>query len=316
MGLPKQFISCDWGTSNFRLRLVATDTLKIISQHTSNQGIKKHFRDFTHQQTQSRTDFYCSYLIKEITSLNGKNPETIPVVASGMLSSSIGMKELPYAQMPMNFNGSTLSSEYLECTGGQPLILVSGVKTDNDVIRGEETQALGLADLLPKTEKGLLILPGTHSKHISFFNSEFRHFKTYMTGELFEIICQNSILATSLEQSEWKPQFEGVFLDGVKRALSADAMSYFFSIRANTLLNEANPIENSFFLSGLLIGSELKSIADKYEPVYLGASGISAELYKRALTYILPKDYLTCISGEDMQKALLVGQLKLLQNHG
>ncbi|AYN66008.1 2-keto-3-deoxy-galactonokinase [Euzebyella marina] len=315
MKLPSHFISCDWGTSNFRLLLVDTKSLEVLSQYTSEQGIKKHYKDFKSQLEKSRQEFFQSYLLEKIDTISVPYSSRTPIIASGMLSSSIGMKELPYSKFPVDFDGDGLISVRMEENGKPDLILVSGARTENDVMRGEEIQAIGLSELLSRNEKGILILPGTHSKHIAFNNGRFENFKTYMTGELFEVISRHSILSASLEQSPWDSSFETYFLEGVKKALSNDAMSALFSVRANSLLNDSTGVENFYFLSGLLIGSELSHIADMYEKVYLGATGINAKLYKLALTYILPADYLTCFSSSDMEKSLLAGQLKILKSY-
>lgn len=315
MNLPSYFISCDWGTSNFRLRAVDTATFKVLSEFTSDEGIKKRFQKFNEQESFERKEFFLSYLMEQVTKLKLADANKTVIVASGMMSSSIGMKELPYGNMPFAFTGFDLLKEMIEFPDAPNLILVSGVKTDNDVMRGEEVQSIGIANQLPMTDTGILILPGTHSKHINFKNGRFENFKTFMTGELFEVISQHSILAATTTHAVWDDSYEDVFLSGVKKGLSNGLMEHLFAIRANSLLNGVSSVENSFFLSGLLIGSELSGLVDKNEKVFLGATGIYSKLYRLALTYFLSQDDLICFNSSDMENALFAGQLKVLKTY-
>ncbi|SHI45867.1 2-dehydro-3-deoxygalactonokinase [Pseudozobellia thermophila] len=312
---PDFFISCDWGTSNFRVSAVDRATLGLISSIKSSEGVKARFRKFEAGQGMPRADFFLSYLLEQIGKLDVPHLKNTVIVGSGMLSSSIGMKELPYADMPFSFSGQELLKERFELPNGNHMVLISGVKTPNDVMRGEEVQAIGIAEQLPDTGKGVLILPGTHSKHIYFNNGRFERFTTFMTGELYEVIGTHSILAPSLQQADWDDVYEDVFMEGVKKGLANTAIASLFSIRANSLLNKASPINNSFFLSGLLIGSELASLVDKNEKIYLGATGIQRKLYMLALKYISAIDDLLCFNTTDMQHALFAGQLKILKTY-
>ncbi len=73
-----------------------------------------------------------------------------------------------------------------------PYILVSGFQTDTDIMRGEETKLLGFD--IPDDEERIFIFPGTHSKHVFVKNKTGIDFKTYMTGELFNLMSEKSIL--------------------------------------------------------------------------------------------------------------------------
>lgn len=242
MDLPNFFISCDWGTSNFRIHAVNRATLEVISSVKSDEGVKARFRKFKAQREVPRTEFYLSYLMEEIQKLDIPHPKNTVIVGSGMLTSSIGMKELPYADLPFSFSGQELLKEGFELPDGNRLVLISGAKAPNDVMRGEEVQAIGIAEQLPYTGKGVLILPGTHSKHIYFNNGRFERFTTFMTGELYEIISKHSILAPSLQGSEWNDTYRKPFVDGVKKGLGEGIMPSLFPIRAKSLLNGPRPL--------------------------------------------------------------------------
>lgn len=315
MGLPEKFISCDWGTSNFRLRLVQTDSLAVLSEHSTDMGIKKRYLAFKAQDDRSQEQFFTDYLVQQLGNLELGEEKNLVVIASGMLSSSIGMRELPYSPLPLAFKGNDLISKHIKLDNSLDVILVSGAKTNVDVMRGEETQAIGMSGHLPQRGKGLLILPGTHSKHLFFEDESFHSFITFMTGELFEVIGQHSVLAASLEAVKWDASHKNVFLDGLQKGIDNKQMASFFSIRANTLLHNIPASQNYYFLSGLLIGGELAYLKERDETVYLAATGITNSLYQLALEAVLPVERIRIFNTEVLEKALLLGQRKILATY-
>src|SRR5690606_15084219 len=99
--------SVDWGTSSLRVRLIDLETNEIISQVKTNQGVYSVFNLWQNQlnsdKSQDRIEFYLAHLKGDLEKL--KHPtqgslEGIPVIISGMASSSIGIIELPYAELP------------------------------------------------------------------------------------------------------------------------------------------------------------------------------------------------------------------------
>lgn len=66
-------------------------------------------------------------------------------------------------------------------------------------MRGEETQLIGcIQDDDQTISDRMFILPGTHSKHILVRNQQITAFKTYMTGEISDLLSNKSILKNSL----------------------------------------------------------------------------------------------------------------------
>src|SRR5690606_21246449 len=118
-------------------------------------------------------------------------------VLSGMASSSIGFKELPYKKLPVDLSGSDLNMMQLTPKDSRnPVTIVSGVQTENDVMRGEETKLIGWAYDLPHSNAEIkVLLPGTHPKHIVVQGKQCIHFETFMTGEFFHLLSQKSVLA-------------------------------------------------------------------------------------------------------------------------
>ena len=187
-------LGCDWGTSSFRLRLINRPDLQLLGEITSQEGVAATFTSWKtngEKKGTSREQFFRLQLQQQINLLGDQlkiNLDDIPVVISGMASSSIGMDELPYATLPFPTDGSLASIKRLD---GQSyflhdITLISGVRNHHDVMRGEETQLIGLLSLLDSLhytiEDAILIFPGTHSKHIYIQNQQVVDFQTFMTG--------------------------------------------------------------------------------------------------------------------------------------
>ncbi|NME67978.1 2-dehydro-3-deoxygalactonokinase [Flammeovirga aprica] len=323
--LPKQFVSCDWGTSNFRLRLIDTDSLDVVKEHKTNKGVKALYQEFTSTSQLSQYKFFSDYLTNQLKEIDEEKKSNY-IVASGMASSSIGLQELGYAQMPIDAYGQNLFSKFITLEKDLSLVLVSGVKTGNDVMRGEEIQAVGLTDYLPIKSKGILLLPGTHSKHITYQKGIFNGFKTYMTGEIFDLISSQSLLSVSIQKAFFEPQYQPAFMAGVRKGMEGNLSSSLFSIRAKDLMHneyfmrnqnidpQAVKIENYYFLSGLMIGEELTYLKDVNEHISMAANGVLGKLYRIALEEVMQKK-IQFIEDEVLEKALLIGQRKVLNNY-
>src|SRR5689334_12165618 len=109
----EKFLSCDWGTSSFRLRLVEIMNAKVIAEENSDQGIAKVFNlwEKADQQEDLRFSFYADMISQRIQSIGQKlncSLDGVPVVISGMACSTLGMIDLPYKQLPFFTDGSDL----------------------------------------------------------------------------------------------------------------------------------------------------------------------------------------------------------------
>lgn len=262
------FISVDWGTSVLRIRIVDANKKSIIAEVANPMGISSAF-DLWKQSKQpvsKRISFYQNILLEEIKKLEQKTNaplQHLPIIISGMASSSIGMKNLPYKEIPFSADGHDLNVEIIEANNdcNHTMLLISGARTAKDVMRGEETQLIGSPNITGK-EEHLYIFPGTHSKHSIVKNDEVKDIKTYMTGELFELLAKKSILSNSIEKADDLKDGKNLksFEKGIDDSLHLNILNSFFQVRINDLFNKLSKPENYCYLSGLLIGTELKDL--------------------------------------------------------
>ncbi len=307
------FYSCDWGTSSFRLRLVSTEGFRIIAEEKSDEGISAIHNLWSErkERNEKRFNFYLSILKEKIESLKKKvqtDFKNIPLVISGMASSTIGMLDLPYKALPVNTDGSDLVVKTIEKTIDFPhdIILISGLRSDEDVIRGEETQLIGA---IGADAGGLFIFPGTHSKHILVEEGIVREFKTYMTGEFFHLLATKSILSSSVDLAASFGEAEhNSFSKAVRDVQTANILHGSFLVRTNYLFEKYSKQENYYYLSGLLIGYELKEIIPLEHAVVVVGSEELCSYYKIALDTICPGRKVESINSDE---ATIKGQYKI-----
>jgi 2-dehydro-3-deoxygalactonokinase len=269
--MHKTFLSCDWGNSSFRLRLIDIVSGQIIAESSDGEGIGAVYALWKNpaKDEKERIPFYLSVIqnhIKKIEQHTGNSTGNIPVILSGMASSTIGMLALPYTVLPFSLSGEDLQYKRIEKTASfvHDLVIISGARTATDVMRGEEIQLIGCAAEALDARK-IFIFTGTHSKHITISLGKATDTATYMTGEFFELLANKSILSDSvaagaaLEDKENKPAFE----QGVKESMQQNLLHNSFMVRTNQLFKRYSKEANYFYLSGLLIGSELGQLAER-----------------------------------------------------
>lgn len=303
-------ISCDWGTSNFRAHLVNAANGVILDTVDSGKGIKTLFLEWEEAGRPERLLYFVNHLEERIYPLMARaepKPGRVTVYISGMASSTIGLRELPYSELPFSLTGNDLVTEKLAVDlKDVSIFLFSGLRSPHDVMRGEESQLLGLAEYF-KQEEGIAILPGTHSKHVYLQAGLITGFQTFMTGEYFALLSQNSILKNSISPSipavtEWD-----YFERGVNTARQTNVLAASFRVRTNDLLHRVSPAENYYYLSGLLIGSELSGLS-KDIPIYLCGGGRLQPPYRRALE-VLGYEKVTVLQAEVVDLATVNAHL-------
>jgi 2-dehydro-3-deoxygalactonokinase len=203
----EKFISCDWGSSALRLRVVDATTESVLTESSTAEGIIT-VNNLWKQERKNETErvaFYQKFLTEQIKLIEKQLNTSLQnccVIISGMASSNIGMKELPYKKVPFTANENDLIVHQIDSSKNfsHEIILISGVRTDEDVMRGEETQLVGCLKAGDKQD-GFFIFPGTHSKHVELEEGMVKDVKTYMTGEFFDLLSKNSILSNTVEEN-------------------------------------------------------------------------------------------------------------------
>ncbi len=186
-----------------------------------------------------------------------------PRIACGMIGSRQGWVEAPYVDCPA---GEDALARSLVRTPGGELSIVAGARCRDaqgipDVMRGEETQIVGA--FANDSDAAIAVLPGTHSKWAVVRGKRIETFATFMTGELFAVLKDHSILGRMISAEGAVPG-DADFLRGTAAArepgASAGALLHrLFGARTLALAGELDPGSVADYLSGLLIGSEIEA---------------------------------------------------------
>lgn len=323
------FFSCDWGTTSFRLRRVNAATGEVLAQRQEASGIRT--LSASRAAGETAENVFANFLREQLRLVAGKNTALLDgaaVVVSGMASSSVGWRELPYARMPLNLDGSGIVQEAFELTMDAGLRarvhLISGVRAEADMMRGEETEIIGIfADGRHSriAEDGMVVLPGTHSKHVRLRHRQLTGLRTYMTGELFDVLSADSLLRASVKMAGGlgsatlsETASRDAFASGVREASVHGLAGSLFQTRVRTVLQSVPPAVNRWFLSGLLVGSELADLAalESDAPIVLAAAEPLHAAYCLAFEILGLKNKLTVAPPEEMALASVRGHRVLL----
>ncbi|ACI50188.1 2-keto-3-deoxy-galactonokinase [Gluconacetobacter diazotrophicus PA1 5] len=216
----------------------------------------------------------------------------LKLIACGMIGSVNGWHEVPYVDCPADAAALARALGRPHMGGAVPGI-VPGLRQFQplpDVMRGEETQIVGALALHPDlSHAATLILPGTHSKWVTVRHGRITGFHTAMTGELFAVLSQHSILGRPAEGAEPVAEDEAraAFRRGVQAASSSrqGVAPLLFSARSLFLTGGLGAAATRDYLSGLLVGDEIRAfLADRTEmlPTVLVGEDRLCGLYAQA----------------------------------
>lgn len=253
------WVAVDWGSSN--LRAWAMDAQgKVLASGSSQRGML----------SLSPTEYEAE--LHQV--IDGWLPATgqVPVLVCGMAGARQGWQEAAYLATPTRLDQLARGAVTPPLDDARlrvfllPGLSQSGAAANHfDVMRGEETQ---LAGLLVTTEgfSGRVCLPGTHAKWARLTDGSVTQFATYLTGELYQLLAQQSVLKHSVGQDD-------LYHEGCRQAFTRavtatyEAPEHFsqrlFGVRAQDLLDNTLPNGSArgailaAHLSGMAIGLEL-----------------------------------------------------------
>lgn len=244
-----RFIAVDWGTSHLRLALCDADGG--VLAEASGPGAA------------ACSGRFAEVFAQAIAPWSAHGP--LPALLCGMVGSRQGWAEAPYLRCPASSEHIAQSSIAL---GSHGVRIMPGLTCTNrlgaaDFLRGEETQVLGALALDERLRQGRhqVVLPGTHSKWLQLADAQVQHFQTLVSGEIYAALCGHSVLVTPSAQAAGEASLDAAFLLGVERARTAPSdslLALLFECRARRLSGELADGEASGFLSGLLIGQEIR----------------------------------------------------------
>jgi 2-dehydro-3-deoxygalactonokinase len=242
--MAASLLACDWGTTNLRAWTLDAE------------GRVVEGRDFALGVSRLRPGEAAERFEAEVRAALGA--QGLPAILCGMVGSDLGWKVAPYVDCPVSLRD--LAARLIEPAPG--VRIVPGVRGEGlggagDVMRGEETQLFGWLALHPEKAAGRQVVchPGTHAKWMLVEDGRLRRFVTAMTGELFAVLSQHSVLKSDAPADD-----EAAFAEGLAAAGEGDGLAArLFTARARVVGRARSASGTPSYLSGLLIGADVAS---------------------------------------------------------
>ncbi len=238
-----EIVGVNWGSSNFRAWRIAGDG-SVLDEIVAPKGVAGLSREG---------------MAEAMADLAARWPGHGPIYAAGMIGSNIGWAEAPYAIAPAGM--ADLAHAAIPVTIGDIAVrIVPGITCRRafddapDILRGEETELLGMMELAPGD--GVAALPGTHTKWVRRENGRVGEFLTAMSGEIYDRLTAQGLLASIVEGEATEG---AAFQEGVARARAGGLglSSLLFGARARVIRGELRRADAASYIRGLLIGSEI-----------------------------------------------------------
>ena len=284
-----RFIVADWGTTRFRGYLLENET--ILDQVSSNEGVS------ALQKGQHRDVFLrqCGHWLKA-------EPDA-PVLLVGMVGSREGWVEAPYANCPAGPAEIAKALVPVDLESGRKGYIIPGLFCEPapgaaDVMRGEETLVLGTG-----IENGLICAAGTHPKWIEMKDGRIARFATYMTGEMYALLREHSMIGRPATEPEDPKGFD-LGLDAAERNSGSERAGLLHLLDSSLLAP---------YLSGLLTGDEINGALAQFgrpSSVTILAEQGRADLYVHAL-----KRHGIEAEFKVPQQALIAGLTRIVRQH-
>ena len=263
MAGAERFVCVDWGTTRLRAALCEFDgNESLVLDTLDGPGIlaARHSVEVTLFE-----------LIAPWTREHGQ----VPVLLSGGVGSNIGWRTTPY--LPCPFNVRDLSGHCTSfTTHGRDIVIVPGLECENsfgetDTMRSEELQILGWLQAEPSRSSGmhLVCLPGTHTKWALIEDGRIMTFQSAVTGELYAIMRDHSILlAQNGETVNTPASSTDAFSLGVAvcRKAKGNLSHALFSTRSRLLKGQFDADAAAAYLSGILIAADVMAAIALLKP--------------------------------------------------
>jgi 2-dehydro-3-deoxygalactonokinase len=269
--MPKPLIALDWGTTRARAFLIGADGA-VVDRRSAYRGI----------QSVPEGGFPAAF--EAIAGdFRRARPDAV-VVLAGMVGSRNGWVEAPYvacAAAPAAIAAAALS---VALDGGGKATILPGLSCDEDafdVMRGEETLIVGLG-----LDDGIVCLPGTHSKWAVIESGRIARFASFMTGEVYGLLRQNSILSRLAAEPSGDEAADGARFGFAAAGRPGGLLNAAFAARTEVLAGRMPAGCVGPYLSALLVGQEIAgalALFGRPPLIHLVADGVMAESYRAGL---------------------------------
>jgi 2-dehydro-3-deoxygalactonokinase len=296
MTQPAALIIGDWGNSNARVWLCADDGTVLDTRR--GPGIAA-----------LRSD--PAAIAAAFATMTSDWPDAVPALLAGVVGASFGWRDAGYLPCPI-FIDAIGSNAIRAPTNLRDVWITPGIRCTNawgepDTMRGEELQIAGWAGRAASPEV-LIALPGTHCKWALVEDGRVTSFHSAISGELFALLRDHSVMVDRAAQTA--PHDAAAFAEGValaKEAADVDLAALLFAARARQATGAMPPVRATSFVSGIVIGCDVRTALRHYDAVptvaVIGDDALG-QRYAAALAHWGQATFL--VDGDDTMRAGLL----------
>lgn len=319
------YIAVDGGTTNTRAALV--EDMRVVS--TSRRPVGA--RDQARQDGASPLPAAVAECIADVLKAANRPIDSIQfIVASGMLTSNVGLLELPHVESPVGLEELAAAVEVRQLTDISPIPIhfIRGVKTSSDhgsgipgdMMRGEEAEVFGLLTILERKGPLQFVLPGSHTKLIAVDEcGRITDIRTSLTGEMIAALARHTVLAASVPDplpTSFDPQ---AIQEGASWTESTGLLHAAFAVRLTHVLQKTPPDRLAALLVGAVVGSDVADMVrtgvPKKVPLLIGGADPLKSVYAQLLQTALADRSIAVqpIDGNACQNAAAIGAGTIVQ---
>jgi 2-dehydro-3-deoxygalactonokinase len=323
-------ICVDAGTTNTRVWLTVGD--QVVARSQAGVGVRDTARDGSSARLRNALRELINQVRDDARNRGfAQSPEC--VIAAGMITSPLGLAEIPHVEAPAGLNdlaAATRPHSFPEITG-LPILLIPGVRCGprpcdqdtagtTDLMRGEETLVIGLGALGLLKPRSTLLNLGSHWKVIKLDQeARIESSVTSMTGELIHTAQTQTILASSVPPT--RPTIiDRTWLEAGMRELRRSGLARaLFCVRLLEQGSDSSAEQRLSFLIGAFLASDMDAMAsrgllDSEGAVVITGGGVIAEAWRDALAQ--HSTQAITLTDSEVENALLTGFRRIFPTFG
>lgn len=310
-----KIIAIDGGTTN--TRFTAIENGKILAVQKLPLGIRNTLTE------QGRSEFV-SAISKTVADVRaGVGAGASAIVLSGMIGSETGLYCCPHVAAPISAPGLAERIERVSLPEicELPFYFIPGVKTCTakesfstdelsaaDIMRGEETELVGIYNKLGLSGGVTFALPGSHMKYVRAGDGGgIEAFSTSIAGELIRAVAENTIISASLSGVFPKHPKRDMLIMGYRYTEGRGVTDAIFKVRILDKFAEHTKEELYSFLLGVILHEDIKALFTCDTPIYIGGSGLFRESIKLLIESELPEKSVFEVPEEISENAAAYG---------
>ncbi|MFZ5966065.1 MAG: 2-dehydro-3-deoxygalactonokinase [Bacillota bacterium] len=321
------YITIDTGTTNTRIKYIENN--RILGTYQEKVGVRDTAITGSLENLKKSIKTGIHHCLNDA---HRKVNDIEKIIAFGMITSNLGLIEIPHIEAPVGIkelNESVVIKRFEEIVD-QPIYFIPGVKNQvestspmdfqlMDMMRGEETESIGVISLMETKGNVIYISPGSHTKFV-FFNDERSIMKcsTTLTGELLWALASETILASSIPKNLLSTIEEQYIREGIKAVEKYGFSKTCFLVRIMELFANTTPNQQVNFIAGAIGYHDIKSIEEDLKgnkpTIVIGGKKIMRELY-HTIFQLIAYDMSKVIIPDDqiLERASSLGALTIVE---